>query len=313
MYKKLSYLFNILAIALVLISNQSQARNIPDELLNIPITLISGEKLTLSEFNGKMPVYMKFWATWCQPCRAEMPHLEEIHKKYGDKIKVLSINIDISDSYEAVQNSIKEFGLTMPIAIDTNGELTQAFKMIGTPYHLLFDKNMNLIHRGHEADKSLDNKISLLSQTKAVDFLESSILSNADSDSDIKLDFNNKNTSALFFTSTWCDWYLKDSRPKISKNCINAQNSINELHKMFPDIKWTGVVSRLWADKKELSSYTKKYSIKYPQFIDTSNNVFYDYKVKDLPTLIILKGNKVVLRIVDFSNKKKLSDTLRSL
>lgn len=313
MYNLLSHLFYVLTLSMLLVVNQSHARNIPDELLHTPITLISGDKLSLSEFDGKTPVYMKFWATWCQPCRQEMPHLEEIHKKYGDKVKVISINIDISDSFDEVQKTIKEFGLSMPIAIDSNGDLTQAFKMIGTPYHLLFDKNMNLIHRGHEANKSLDNKISLLAQTKPVDLLDPQILSSKKSASDIKLKFDNKHTYALFFTSTWCDWYLKDSRPETSQNCIAAQKAINSMHKQHPDINWTGIISRLWADNKELSDYTKKYSIQYPQHIDTGNSIFHKYNIKNLPTLIVIKDNKVVSRIIDFSTSKNLSETLSKL
>jgi len=313
MHKYMFYIFNAINLMLILVSNPVYARNVPDELLNIPITLISGEKVTLSDFNGKSPVYLKFWATWCQPCRSEMPHLEQIHKKYGDQVKVISINIDVSDSIEAVKSSIDEFGLSMPIAIDSSGELTQAFKMVGTPYHLLFDKNMNLIHRGHEANKSLDNKLSLVSQTKPVDLLGSRELVSENNVSDNKLEIENNTTYALFFTSTWCDWYLKDSRPETSKNCIAAQKYINELHSEYPDINWTGVVSRLWAGKKELSDYTRKYSIKYPQFIDNSNNVFYDYKVKDLPTLIVIKDKKVVSKFVDFSNKQSISAAFNRL
>ena len=48
----------------------------------------------------KKLVYLKFWATWCQPCREQMPHLQETYESFGDDIEVIAVNIDINDSAE---------------------------------------------------------------------------------------------------------------------------------------------------------------------------------------------------------------------
>jgi thiol-disulfide isomerase/thioredoxin len=286
-------------------SFQVNSTNLPEKLLNIPINLISGETTSLSEYEGKKAVYIKFWATWCQPCVKEMPHFEHIKNEYGDYVEVIGINIGINDDIKAIEATIKEFGLTMPMAIDKSGDLAQAFRFIGTPYHLLFDRNLNLIHRGHKANESLDNKIALISQSKSVDLINIDSLS--ENEPNLKIDLNDDKIHALFFTATWCDWYLKESRPQSSKNCISGQNNVNTLSATYPDIIWNVIVSRLWTGNKDLSDYKKKYSINHSIDIDMSNSLFHQYSVNDLPTLLLIKNNKVILKVTNFSDSKELT------
>jgi thiol-disulfide isomerase/thioredoxin len=286
-------------------SFQVNSTNLPEKLLNIPINLISGETTSLSEYEGKKAVYIKFWATWCQPCLKEMPHFEHVKNEYGDYVEVIGINIGINDDRKAIEATIKEFGLTMPMAIDKSGNLAQAFKFIGTPYHLLFDRNLNLIHRGHKANESLDNKIALISQSKSVDLVNIDSLS--ENEPNLKIDLNDDKIHALFFTATWCDWYLKESRPQSSNNCISGQKNVNTLSTTYPDIIWNGIVSRLWTGNKDLSDYKKKYSINHSIDIDMSNSLFHQYSVNDLPTLLLIKNNKVILKVTNFSDSKELT------
>lgn len=297
----------LLIIAMVFSANVF-ATSVPDALLNLPITLINGEQTSLAEYKGKKPVYLKFWATWCQPCRKQMSHFEQINKQYGDKIEVIGINIWVSDELKAIEQTIKEFGLSMPMAIDKSGDLAQAFRFTGTPYHLLFDKNMNLIHVGHQADEALDNKIALVSQTKPVDLLDLDVL--LENEAGINFSFEKGKVNALFFTATWCDWYLKESRPQVSQNCSTAQHNINDLYKKFPNIEWNGVITRLWTGEKDLLEYKRKYTIAHAMTIDKSNSLFHEYSVKDLPTLVLIKDNKVLLKTSDFSDAKVLEDAL---
>ena len=308
MYKSAKYFKPLLVLVLVVFSVNLYATSLSDELLNIPIPLISGASVSLAEYKGKKPVYLKFWATWCQPCRKQMPHFEHVKKEHIGSIEVIGINLGINDDLNAVKEVIEEFGLTMPIAIDKNGDLAQAFRLVGTPYHLLFDRNMNLIHQGHEANESLDNKISMVSQSKSVDLLDVGLLS--ESELDIKLTTDDGKTHALFFTATWCDWYLKDSRPEISKNCTIAQKSVNTFSRQYPNIVWNEIISRLWTVDKDLLDYKEKYAITQPLEIDKSNRLFHQYLVKDLPTLILIKDNKVALKITDFSDKEKIAKLL---
>ena len=292
---------------------KASAASLPNELLNAPITLMSGEKTSLAQYKGKKPVYLKFLATWCQPCREQMPHFEHVQQQYGDAIEVIGINVGLNDDIEEVNKVIKEFALTMPMAIDENGDLAQKFRLIGTPYHLLFDKDMNLVHTGHEADESLDNNLALVvatdkNATLTLEALNPSVL--IESEKDIALNTNDGKVHAVLFTATWCDWYWAESRAVAAKECITAQNTVNALANKFPDVEWTGAVSRLWTEDKDLADYTKKYKIAMPMHIDKSNRLFHQYKVTDIPELILIKDNKAIQRVRNFKDIKAISALL---
>ena len=293
-------------IGLLFMSMHSYAANVPDELLNAPIRLASGKTVSLAEYQGKRPVYLKFWATWCQPCRQQMPHFEHVQTEYGNKIEVIGINLGLNDDLDAVKNTIKEFGLTMPMAIDEGGNLAQKFRLIGTPYHLLFDKNMNLVHTGHEADSPLDNKLELVSrsQLEKGEIIDSSVL--VENEPDISIDVNDGKLHVLFFTATWCDWYLKDSRPLAAEACVTAQNTVNSVFQKSTGISWLGVINRLWTSDKDLAEYKIRYSIVHPIQIDKSNRLFHKYAIQDLPVLLIIKNDTVIAQITDFTDAGRI-------
>jgi len=228
-----------------------------------------------------------------------------------NKIKVIAINIGVNDSIKLVNETKNEFGLTMPIAIDTSGDLAQAFNLIGTPFHVLIDKKGNIIHTGFDASSELDKKIEFLSTNNSTNQKEVSLQSNETIKSPPQFNDLQKKDTILFFVATWCDWYLKESRPDISTRCINAQNTINTLYKKFPEYNWVGVVSRLWTGDEELKKYSEKYNISHPLAIDISNELFFKYKVKNFPTLIVLNNGKQVLRINEFNDIEYLANKLK--
>ena len=279
-------------------------------LLNLPITLQSGETITLKKYTNDKPIYLKFWATWCQPCMAEMPHLQQSFEKFGDKIQYIAINLDVNDNANAIEKIKQQFELTMPIAVDTSGSLSQAVNLVGTPFHVLIDRDGDIVHTGHEASNELDKKLALLTATTPAELPK--ITLGSDSNEPITLIGNTETTTALFFVATWCDDYFETTRPIMSQNCIDGQQEANALSQSFPEFNWTGVVSRLWTGEAEMLAYQEKYSIPYPLQIDNTNEGFFGYGVKYFPTLLLIKEGREVLRISEFGSPAKLASTLRS-
>lgn len=292
----------------VILSGSAAAASLPDTLLQLPITFTSGERTSLAEYQGKKPVYLKFWASWCEPCQKEMPHFQYIQDTYGDTIEVIGVNIGINDTPERAAQIIKQFSLTMPTAIDTHGDLTQAFRMVGTPYHLLLDRDMQLIHRGHEANDVLDRKIDRVSRTQPVDLLDAKTL--VESAPDVALNTQDGKMQALFFVATWCDWYFEEREPDTAKHCVAAQKQINALAEKHPNIVWQGIATRLWTGDEELATYTQRHDVTHAFTIDHSNRLFHRFGVKDLPTLVLVKDDKAVATITDFSDTTQLRQRL---
>lgn len=104
---------------------------------------LGGGTITLSDYKGKKPVILGFWTTWCPNCRRDMPHQNEWYQKYKDKIEVIGINMQEEPS--VVKAFIAQLGITYPIALDPNAAATRAYGVSYTNYHVLIDKNGNIV------------------------------------------------------------------------------------------------------------------------------------------------------------------------
>ena len=134
-------------------------------ILDRPLTTFVGDTITISDLLRDKPVYLKFWASWCKPCLEQMPHLQHTQEQWGDKVNVIAINIDMNETKEDIQAVRQKYGLTMPIIKDTEWHLAKHSQFIGTPYHVLLNKQGDIVHKGHNASEALDQKISVLAKS----------------------------------------------------------------------------------------------------------------------------------------------------
>lgn len=100
---------------------------------------LEGEVLSLSDFKGKK-VFLNFWATWCPPCRAEMPDIQKFSE--DEDVVVLAINLThTEDSLTTVDTFIQDRGFTFPVLIDKNGEVAELFRVQAYPTSYMIDSN----------------------------------------------------------------------------------------------------------------------------------------------------------------------------
>jgi len=125
----------------------------------------SGENMRLSEFRGDV-VMINFWATWCGPCRQEMPLLDELYTRYERVgFNLLGVNID-DDSRRAMQ-MIEELGVNFPVLFDARKEVSKLYEVEAMPVTVLVDRdgNVRYVHHGYKPgyeEKYLDQVRSLL-------------------------------------------------------------------------------------------------------------------------------------------------------
>lgn len=125
----------------------------------------TGENLRLSEYRGDV-VMINFWATWCGPCRQEMPLLDELYTRYERVgFNLLGVNID-DDSRRAMQ-MIDELGVSFPVLFDARKEVSELYQVEAMPVTVLVDRegNVRYVHHGYKPgyeDKYLDQVRSLL-------------------------------------------------------------------------------------------------------------------------------------------------------
>lgn len=111
------------------------------------LTLLDGKIITVSGARKK-PLYLKFWATWCGECRAQMPHLETTYIKHRDKIEVIGVNFGFNDTIELVTQFQREHKLTVPIAYDPLGQVAKSLNVTVVPYSILIDRKGKIVHKG---------------------------------------------------------------------------------------------------------------------------------------------------------------------
>jgi cytochrome c biogenesis protein CcmG, thiol:disulfide interchange protein DsbE len=101
--------------------------------------LLGGGNVTLSELRGK-PVVINVWASWCPPCRAEMPALEKAYRTYKEMgVVVIGVNTTYQDSKTDAAAFVQELGLTFPIALDQDGAMSNNYLITGLPTTFFVD------------------------------------------------------------------------------------------------------------------------------------------------------------------------------
>ncbi|MBT2582861.1 redoxin domain-containing protein [Planococcus sp. ISL-109] len=100
---------------------------------------MDGETVRLSDYRGQR-VFINFWATWCPPCRAEMPDMQQLYEEQDVPVEILAINLtETEQSEENITSFVEDFGLTFPILMDTNSETAHTYKVKAVPASYMID------------------------------------------------------------------------------------------------------------------------------------------------------------------------------
>jgi cytochrome c biogenesis protein CcmG/thiol:disulfide interchange protein DsbE len=104
------------------------------------VDLATGRATTLADYKGKV-ILLNIWATWCQPCRVEMPAIERLHKKLGGPdFQVVAVSIDV-DGDSVVSAFGHQLGLTFQILHNQSGDIQQIYQTTGVPESFVIDRD----------------------------------------------------------------------------------------------------------------------------------------------------------------------------
>ena len=111
-----------------------------------------GKPIKLSDMKGT-PVVLNFWASWCPPCKAEMPEFDEIAKEYAGKVVFMMVDLTdgVQETQEEAQAFIDSMGYTFPVYFDLDGEAAYEYGIQSIPTTFFIDANGNLIAYGSGA------------------------------------------------------------------------------------------------------------------------------------------------------------------
>jgi peroxiredoxin len=109
-----------------------------------------GATVSLSQYKGQV-VMINFWASWCGPCRQEMPLLDDIYKKYG-KMGFTLIGVNVEPDRKAAESWLKQTPVTFPVLFDTKSEVSRLYSVSGMPTTVFIDRKGNLreVHQSYK-------------------------------------------------------------------------------------------------------------------------------------------------------------------
>jgi peroxiredoxin len=271
------------------------------------VKTIDGDTIDLGSLYGRQAVYLKFWATWCVPCRQQMPHFQHAFETAGPDMEVIAVNTGFNDSLDAVRTYRQRLGITMPIVID-DGSLAAAFGLRVTPQHIVIGRDGRILYVGHLADARLDAALTAARAEPAAavsgaegaaqvaalprryqigDRIPALAPATLDGGRFQFRDAADSGPLVLVFLSPWCESYLATSRPAASQSCRRMREQVSELVGAN-GVRWLGIASGLWATPEDLRDYRKQYGVAMPLTLDESGALFRQFGVTEVPTAVMI-------------------------
>ncbi len=133
------------------------------------VTDVGGNRVSTADLSGK-PVILNFWATWCPPCRSELPAFDKLYRQYGNEVSFMMI--DLTDGYretvEGVKKFISENGYTFPVYYDTEGSAAEAYNVSSIPFTVAVGRNGNIVgtHLGAMSEAALEKLIKTVKEAE---------------------------------------------------------------------------------------------------------------------------------------------------
>ncbi|MCR5485559.1 MAG: TlpA family protein disulfide reductase [Clostridiales bacterium] len=142
---------------------QAQMPTVFTDDINFTAYTPDGKEVKLSDIFEDKPMIVNFWASWCGPCKSEMPYFEEAYKKYGDDITFVMVDLNgyQNDTKENAEKLIDEMGYTFPVYFDSGGNAMDIYGVRSMPTTYFFNARGEILtyHVGAIAEDSLNDAI----------------------------------------------------------------------------------------------------------------------------------------------------------
>ena len=137
-------------ISILLAAPAFASVNLSEEAPDFTLRTLDGPNLRLEEYRGQV-VLINFWASWCGPCRQEMPVLDKLHQRYEDTgFAVLGINVEGEDA--PAQKIVDKTNVTFPVLIDEGQSVSEMYELEAMPSTVVVDRDgvVRYVHRGYK-------------------------------------------------------------------------------------------------------------------------------------------------------------------
>ncbi|WP_107942142.1 TlpA disulfide reductase family protein [Metasolibacillus fluoroglycofenilyticus] len=116
---------------------------------NFTLQTLDGQTVSLEDYRGRK-VMINFWATWCPPCKAEMPHMQNYYKKHAatDNVEILAVNLTYQDgSNKQIQQFVNGFDVQFPVLLAQSKDIAETYKILAIPTTFMIDSEGRVQHQ----------------------------------------------------------------------------------------------------------------------------------------------------------------------
>ena len=125
----------------------------------VTLESINGDSVALSQWIGKKPVIVEFWATWCPICAELLPRMEAAQKKFGDRAEFLVVAVAVNQSKNSVRRHLERHPMPFTFLWDGNGAAVRAFQAPSTSYVAVLDATGRVVYTGDGADQEIESAL----------------------------------------------------------------------------------------------------------------------------------------------------------
>jgi thiol-disulfide isomerase/thioredoxin len=121
----------------------------------VEIEDLNGQVVRLSDYVGRKPVIIQFWATWCPTCAATLPALRAARQRHGDAIEVLFIAVGVNQTPRSIRRHLETNALPGRVLYDARGRAARAYRVPTTSYIVILDAAGRVVYTGVGADQDI--------------------------------------------------------------------------------------------------------------------------------------------------------------
>jgi thiol-disulfide isomerase/thioredoxin len=158
---------SLLALSLVgprALPAQEEGLTVGDQAPKVSVHDLDGKSVPLGQYIGKQPVFLEFWATWCELCEQLLPRVRAAQAAYGSKVEFIGVNVTVNQSPARVRRYLETHKPAFRTLYDDEGNSTRAYEVPATSYIVIVDRSGKVAYTGSGGTQDFDAALRRVSQ-----------------------------------------------------------------------------------------------------------------------------------------------------
>ncbi|HEV8456469.1 MAG TPA: TlpA disulfide reductase family protein [Gemmatimonadales bacterium] len=146
------------------LSGQDAALDVGDRAPRVVVHDLDGKPVDLGRYIGAKPVFLEFWATWCESCQELLPRVRAAQKAYGSRVEFIGVNVAVNQSPASVRRYLEAVDPGFRTLYDDEGTSTRAYQVPATSYVVIVGRSGKIVYTGIGGTQSFDRVLRQVSE-----------------------------------------------------------------------------------------------------------------------------------------------------